>query len=175
MSGHCAKQRYVVFDVETTGLSASRGGRIIELGAVAVDESGMNGEFYSLIDPGAAISTMAQRVHGITNDMLIGMPKPDAVLSGFHRFISDSVLVAHNASFDVTFLRYEFSRLGLGFCNSSRCTLALSRKMLRHLGNHRLETVYRCLFGAPPDGSTPHRALDDARMTARVWMELMKR
>jgi DNA polymerase-3 subunit epsilon len=169
------KRRCVVVDVETTGLSPLRGERIIEIGAVTVDGSGIVDEFHSLIDPGTRIALQASHVHGITSDMLAGKPKPEEVLPGFHRFIRDCALVAHNASFDVSFLRYEFSRLGLGFNNPCHCTLTMSRQRFPNLRDHKLETVYRHLFGPPPDGVRLHRALDDARMVARVWMEMMKR
>lgn len=165
--------RIIAVDVETTGLSALRGGRIIEIGAVAVDESGITDEFHSLVDPGAHITAQAQRVHGITNAMLSGKPKPEAVLHDLFRYIEGSVLVAHNASFDVTFLRHEFGRLGLGFNNPYLCTLALSRKRFPNLRDHKLETVYRHLVGSP-EGIRMHRALDDARMAARIWMEMAR-
>ena len=169
-----AHKRCVAVDVETTGLSASRGDRIIEVGAVALIENGAGDEFHTLIDPGVPVSIPAQRVHGITNEMLRGMPKPEDALTDFHRFIGDSVLVAHNVSFDVTFLRYEFSRLGLGFNNLYRCTLTMSRRRYPTLRDHKLETVCRHLFGALPEGARMHRALDDARMAARVWIEMTK-
>jgi DNA polymerase-3 subunit epsilon len=171
---HCRIGRCVVFDIETTGLSASRGSRIVEIGAVAVDKYGTGEEFHSLVDPGVAVSRAAQRVSGITGDMLVGMPKPAAVFPRFSEFIGDALLVAHNADFDVGFLRHEFGRLGLGLLNSWQCTLAMSRKRLPDLRDHKLQTVYRHLFGGLPAEATPHRALDDARMTARVWMELAK-
>ena len=166
--------RCVAVDVETTGLSASRGGRVIEVGAVAFDDGGISGEFHSLVDPAARITSGALNVHGITSDMLAGKPKPEDVLPGFHRFLKNRALIAHNASFDVAFLRHEFSRLGLGFNNPYHCTLALCRRRFPNLRDHKLETVYRHLFGALPEGAALHRALDDARMVARVWMEMVK-
>lgn len=169
------ERRCVAVDIETTGLSPRRGDRVIEIGAVAVDDSGIVDEFHALIDPGIRVTLQAQHVHGITNDMLADKPKPEDVLPGFHRFIGDCALVAHNASFDVFFLRHEFGRLGLGLNNPSHCTLALCRKRYPNLRNHRLETIYRHLFGTQPEGAQRHRALDDARMVARVWMEIMKR
>ena len=174
----CARKvhnRCVIVDVETTGLSASRGGRIIEIGAVAIDEGRISGEFHSLIDAETHITSGALKIHGITSDMLAGQPKPESVFRDFRRFIRDSILVAHNASFDVTFLRYEFGRLGLGLNNPYHCTLTMCRRHFPNLRDHKLETVYRRLFGPPFDGTRLHRALDDARMVARVWMEMMKK
>ena len=167
-------KRYVAIDVETTGLSPLRGGRVIEIGAVKMDGSCIIEEFQSLIDPGTKITFQAQRIHGITCDMLFGQLKPDQVLPEFRRFVQDDSLVAHNAVFDIAFIRYEFARLGLNFSSTYHCTLDMSRKLFPNLPDHKLMTVYRHLFGEPPDNVRSHRALDDARMAARVWLEVRK-
>jgi DNA polymerase-3 subunit epsilon len=161
----------VVVDLETTGFSPARD-RVIEIGAVAVEGGGIVEEFHSLIDPGRTVPGQAQRVHGITDEMLRGQPLPDEILPDFHRFIGQSRLVAHNAPFDLGFLRGEFARLGFGLANRYHCTLQLSRRALPSLPNHRLETVARHLFGRLDDKERLHRALADARLTARVWMAL---
>ncbi|MBU2621694.1 MAG: 3'-5' exonuclease, partial [Proteobacteria bacterium] len=108
------ENRYVVFDLETTGFGPQRGARIIEIGAVLISGGNIISEFQSLINCGKAVSKPAQKVHGITDRMLFGQPCPEKVFSDFHKYISDSTLVAHNAPFDISFLRYEFSRFGLG-------------------------------------------------------------
>ncbi len=167
-------RRCVAVDVETTGLSASRGGRIIEVGAVAVEGRRMADEFHSLVNIRTRIPLPAQMIHGITNEMLVGTPKPEEVFPRFRAFIGDGVLVAHNARFDISFLRHEFSRLGMGLINQYHCTLELSRRRFPKLRDHKLETVYRHLFRGQT-GSQEHRALTDARMVARVWLEMMKR
>jgi DNA polymerase-3 subunit epsilon len=164
--------RIVVVDVETTGLSVQRGGRVIEVGAVAVEGGVIVSEFGTLIDAGAAISYGAWRVHGISEEMLLGQPEPAEVWRAFHELVCDSPLVAHNATFDSAFVRQELSRLGLVLTNPWHCTVRLARRRLPHLPNHRLDTVYRHLFGAIPHGTARHRALDDARLTAKVWSEL---
>lgn len=169
-----AGRRTVVMDLETTGLSPQRGDRVIEIGAVSCTKGVISGEFHSLINPSIRITSGARNTHGITDGMLAGKPKPEVVLWDFHRFIGNSVLVAHNASFDLTFLRYEFGRCGLSFSNPYHCTLAMSRKRYPQLRDHKLETVYSHLFGTLPEGVVPHRALDDAKMVARVWMEMVK-
>lgn len=169
------KQRYVCVDIETTGLSAARGGRIIEIGAVVIEGCRVINEYQTFVDPGARITLQAQRVHGITHDMLAGKPKPEDVFPAVSRLISSAAIVAHNAIFDVSFLRHEFGRLGLSLNNRYACTLRMSRRFFPNLCDHKLKTVYCHLFGALPEGSTLHRALGDARMAARVWMEIMKR
>lgn len=164
--------RIVVVDVETTGMSVQHGGRVIEIGAVAVEGNVIVGEFDTLIDSGASISYGAFRVHGISEDMLAGKPTPQDAWQRFREFVGISPLVAHNAPFDSAFVRHELSLLGVGLPNPWHCTVRLARKRLPHLANHRLDTVYRHLFGEIPDGAQRHRALDDARMAARVWVEL---
>ena len=164
----------VVFDTETTGLSPRYGHRIIEVGAVKLSGGTIVDEFHSLIDAGVPIDPRAQAVHGISRAMLRGQPQPEEVFSDFHHFIGRSLLVAHNASFDLRFLHAEFGLLGFGLSNRVECTLKLSRKCLVELSNHRLETVYRYLGGIVDASVQQHRALDDARMAAFVWLGLQR-
>lgn len=168
-------QRFIVVDVETTGLSPSRGDRIIEIGAVALEEERVGDEFHSLIHVKKRIPLVAQQIHGITDEMLTGKPKADEVMPSFRKFIKDSALVAHNASFDMGFISHEFLRLGMGLSNPYHCTLELSRSLYPRLRNHKLETVYRHLFGRIPEQTMRHRALDDARLVVRIWLEMMKK
>lgn len=167
--------RHVVLDVETTGLSPRHGHRVIEIGAVAVEDGAVVGEFASLIDAGVSVPYAVQAIHGITDEMLAGQPTPEQVLPLFDRFIRDSILIAHNAAFDLRFLSHEFSRLGMRLPHAHCCTLELSRRRLPRLMDHTLETIYLHLF--PEDGlhRQSHRALDDARMTAKIWLKLTER
>jgi DNA polymerase-3 subunit epsilon len=104
-SGICGKEgRLIAVDVETTGFSPVRGDRVIEIGAVAFDKGGITEEFESLINAGERICFHAQQVHGITDDMLLEAPSPAEVFTRFQSFLENSVLVAHNAAFDVGFL-----------------------------------------------------------------------
>ncbi len=167
-------RRFIAVDVETTGLSASRGGRVIEVGAVAVEMQEVVGEFQSLVRTNRRVPLQARRIHGISDEMLIGQPEAAEVFPRLSSFVGDAVFVAHNAAFDLGFLRHEFGRLGLGLPNRYHCTLALCRRRFPNLRDHKLETVYRHLFGALPEGAATHRALDDARMVARVWLEMVQ-
>ena len=169
-----AAGRFIAVDVETTGLSTSRGDRIIEIGAVAVEGMNLCEEFHCLINVKERIHWAAQQVHGITEEMLIGKPNADEVMPEFRKFIADCALVAHNARFDVGFISHEFLRLGMGLTNPCHCTLELSRRLYPKLRNHKLETVYRHLFGEIPGEAKRHRALDDARLVARIWMEMVR-
>jgi DNA polymerase-3 subunit epsilon len=164
--------RSVILDVETTGLSSARGGRVIEIGEVAVVDGLIVAEISSLIDTGAPISYGAYLVHGISEEMLSGQPQAEDVWSRFHDFTGDAPLVAHNAPFDSAFIRRELALTGYSLPNSWRCTVSLARKKLPRLPNHKLETVYRYLFGTLPLSVQRHRALDDARLAARIWVEL---
>lgn len=165
----------IAVDVETTGLSLFCGHRVVELGAVRLDGQTVAQEFQCLIDCGRKITKHAQRIHGIGDDMLQGQPQPRAAFSSFRAFIGDSVLVSHNAPFDLWFLRQEFGRQGWRLVNRTTCTLELSRRRLPGLPDHRLQTVARHLLGALPDGLRLHRALDDARLTGMVWLALKRK
>jgi DNA polymerase-3 subunit epsilon len=166
------RDRHVVVDVETTGLSPRHGHRVIEIGAVALEEGVVVEEFTTLIDAGVPIPYAVQAIHGITDEMLEGSPKPEEALPQFHEFIGDSPLIAHNAAFEVTFLRHEFARLKMGFPNRHVCTLEMSRRLLPRLPDYTLETIYLHLFPDPAFIRQNHRTLDDARMTASIWMAM---
>lgn len=167
-----SSNRVIVVDVETTGLSIAKGGRVIEIGAVLIDDGVTIAELATLIDTGASISRGAYLVHGISEEMLRGGPQPSDAWPAFLDFVGDTPLVAHNSPFDSAFIRNELTLMGLVLRNRWFCTVRLSRKRLPHLPNHRLDTVYRHLFGEMPSNVQRHRALDDARLTARIWGEL---
>lgn len=172
---HLFRERCVAVDVETTGLSPVRGDRIIEIGAVALERDQISEEFHALINVEERIHWAAQQVHCITKEMLHDKPLAHEVMPEFRKFIADCALVAHNARFDMGFISYEFLRLGMGLTNPYHCTLELSRSLYPKLRNHKLETVYRHLCGRIPEEARRHRALDDARLVARMWVEMMKR
>lgn len=167
-------EKYIVVDVETTGISITRGDRVIEIGAVAIARGHICEEFTTLIRIEQPIHRAAQQVHGISTAMLRDQPLPAEVWPQFAQFIFGAVLIAHNAPFDTGFIRNELSRCGLSLPNRSICTVQRSRRHLPKLANHKLETVARHLLGEIPADCRMHRALDDARLTARVWLELMK-
>ena len=166
--------RYVVFDVETTGLDPARGHRIIEIGAVAVSGEAMGEEFQSLICCSVPITKAAKKVHGIASNMLVGQPQAKETMTLFKDFIGASTLVAHNAPFDVGFLQWECMRTGLILNCRYRCTLKMSRKRFPALPNYKLESAARHC-GIAVDETRRHRALDDARLTAQVWIEMRKK
>jgi DNA polymerase III subunit epsilon len=170
----CRLLRFVVFDVETTGLYVDKGHRIIEIGAVAVSGTEMGEEFQSLISTKAPISKAVQKIHGITPEVLVGQPDAKEVLTRFRDFVGDSTLVAHNAAFDMGFLLSECDRAGIRLISRYECTLKRGRRRFRFLPDYKLETVARYLE-IPVDETRRHRALDDALLTARVWIEMRRR
>jgi len=146
MNKHLISNHLIFLDVETTGLNPQRGHRIIEIGAVAMQDRRITGEFSSLVRTDRLIPKQATKIHGITNEMIADQPKPEEVLPEFERFISGSTLVAHNMKFDLSFLKWEYGRLGMGINNSTICTLEMSQKRFTGLPNHKLGTVYRYLI-----------------------------
>lgn len=164
--------KYSVIDVETTGLNVARGGRVIEVGAVAVENGLLVAEFDALINVAVPVSYGAFSVHGISQQMLEDQAQPQDVWPAFREFVGDGMLVAHNAPFDRAFVCHELARLGIGLPNSWNCTLRLARQKLPHLPNHKLDTVYRHLFGSLPQSARRHRALDDAWIAAMIWVKL---
>lgn len=165
-------ERHVVVDLETTGLSPRQGHRVIEIGAVALENGEIVEEFATLIDAGVTIPATVQAIHGITDEMLEGQPPPEEVFPSFSHFIGESVLVAHNAAFDIRFLRHEFARLKMSLPNRHVCTLEMCRLRFPRLIDRTLETVYLHLFPKAGLLRQNHRALDDARMTAKIWLRL---
>lgn len=165
-------ERFVAFDIETTGLYPARGDRIIEVGAISLEDNKPAQLFHSFINSGRKITNAAQKVHGINQDMLVNQPQPEEALKRFHSFISKSTLIAHNADFDIRFLRHEFSKIGIGLSNRFLCTLELSKKLFPKLPDYKLETVFRHVAGCPNEKIKAHRALCDAGLVARIWMKL---
>lgn len=161
--------RYVVFDVETTGLRADVG-HLLEIGAVKLEHGKVTGRFSSLIDPGVPISPKITELTGITNEMVSGQPATAEVLQQFRDFCEDCVLVGHNASFDVGFVRVHGARYGLEFKHAYADTLMLSRYLLKDMKNHKLDTVCERL-GISLENH--HRAVDDAGATAEAFIQFM--
>lgn len=163
-----------VFDTETTGLAPSEGDEIISIGAVRI----VNGRlleqesFDRLIQPRRAVRPESQKIHGITPAMLVGQPPLEQVLPLFARFAEDTVLVAHNAAFDMRFLQVAEARTGLRFDQPVLDTLLLSA--LVHPGHedeeHRLEQIAARL-GIAVVGR--HTALGDAIATGEVFLRLV--
>lgn len=158
----------VVFDLETTGLSAAQGG-IVEIGAVVVSGLAVTDDvFHTLVNPGRAIPWSATRIHGITNEMVTSAPTERVALTAFFEWLSGRALVAHNAPFDLSFVQCGAARAGLTAPRSAICTVRLSRRLLLG-GRHNLDEVCARLGVTTQDR---HRALGDTLATAEVFVRL---
>lgn len=165
-------RRYVVIDVETSGLSPLRGNRVLEVAAVELRGDQIVAEYSSLINVVCPIHPAAVRIHGISPSLLREAPGPEEVWAAFLEFVGNATLIAHNAPFDTGFIRHELTLLGRSLANRTICTLNLARSRFPRLDNHRLETVARHVLGGIPDDCRLHRALGDARLAARMWVAL---
>ncbi|MFI2478331.1 DEDD exonuclease domain-containing protein [Nocardia xishanensis] len=165
---------FVVVDLETTGTSAD-GDAITEIGAVKVRGGEVLGEFATLVNPGRAIPPAVVHVTGITTAMVYAAPRIESVLPGFLEFAAGAVLVAHNARFDMAFLRAAAARCETEWPKAPvLCTVKLARRVLGRdeAPSVRLASLAR-LLGASTQPT--HRALDDARATVDVLHALIAR
>jgi DNA polymerase-3 subunit epsilon len=163
---------YTVFDTETTGLDPSGGDEIIQIGATRIVNRRLLGQecFDQLVDPQRSLSEESIRIHGITPALLAGQPTIAAVLPAFRAFCADTVLVAHNAAFDMRFLQLKEERLGLRFDQPVLDTLLLSAVLHPAQQSHRLEAIAERL-GVSVVGR--HTALGDAMVTAEVFLKML--
>lgn len=162
----------VVIDFETTGLSPNLGERTIEVGAVLINNNKIIDRFQSLMNPGKRIPAFIESYTGITNKMLSSAPGVADVMGELKKFIGDTHLVAHNASFDSRFLDAEFERIKHKRLNEFACSLLVSRRLYPEAPNHKLETLVR--YKKLKTDGVHHRALADAEMTAHLWMKLVE-
>ena len=161
-----------VFDLETTGLSPSYGDRITEIGAIKLSGNKLCGVFQTLINPERNIPEKIVEITGITNEMVADKPTISQVLPLFMDFIGNDTLVAHNAKFDTSFLRYELKECGINKNFETYCTLLASRKEVKTSANFKLSTL-KNHFNLKPMGAM-HRALSDAYVTAQLYLKLTK-
>jgi DNA polymerase-3 subunit epsilon len=164
--------RYVVFDTETTGLNPSEGDEIISIAAVAIVGGRiLHKEFYDqLVDPERELKASSIKVHGITPELLAGQPKIGEVLPEFSSFAHDAVLVAHNAAFDMRFLKNKEQSTGVRFQQPVLDTLLLSSVLHPTQTSHSLDTLLE-RYGIKESGR--HTALGDALMTAELFLKLL--
>lgn len=168
------KASYVVFDFETTGLSA-RYNKIIEFGAVKVEHGTITNRVDILVNPGVAIPQKIKEITHITDDMLERAPRIEEALPKIMEFIGDSLLVTHNASFDIAFLNQALIELGHEpIKNGVVDTLTLSQYIFPESRSHRLGVLCRNLE-VEYDEKSAHRADYDAFVLAEVWQTLLVR
>ncbi|MBL8486824.1 MAG: DNA polymerase III subunit epsilon [Rhodocyclaceae bacterium] len=162
---------FTVFDTETTGLQPSQGDEIIQIGAVRI----VNGRllrqeiFDQILDPRIPLRPEGIPIHGITEDMVRGQPTIDVVLPAFHEFCADTVLVAHNAAFDMRFLQLKEESTGVRFQQPVLDTLLLSAVIHPNQESHKLEAIAE-RFGINVIGR--HTALGDSFVTGEVFLKM---
>ena len=160
---------YVVFDIETTGLSKKHN-KIIEIGAVKVKDGEVIDTFSEFINPGVPIPYQIEQLTSINDDMVKDAPMSDVIVPKFVEFCGDDIVVAHNASFDTGFVRKNAEELGLKFDNTVLDTMTLSHILLPELGKFTLDRVCKELKIV---NAHHHRAIDDAEATSKVFFKLM--
>jgi len=166
--------RYVVFDIETTGLSTTSD-RILEIGAVKVEDGQVIEEFEMLMNPGVPIPPQVSLINNIYDDMVAGADLPGVVLYKFHQFIQDvDYLVGHNAKrFDYPFLESEFDRHFIKYNPFKvKDTVWVARSKVKGLRSYSLAALCR-VFNI--ENVNAHRALSDVYATHQVYLELQKR
>ena len=167
------RTEFVIFDVETTGLSPMDGDRIIEIAAVKVKEGQVVDKFYSLVNPQRSMPAQATLVNNITDDMLTDAPVAADILPGMIHFIGGACVAGHNVRFDLNFLCYELALIGRRLNDQTPAvdTLKMSRDLLPYLSNHKLAYLARSL-GVVVDQT--HRAMADVHLTVEVFLRLME-
>jgi DNA polymerase III subunit epsilon len=166
---------FVAFDTETTGLFPIMH-RLVEIGAIRFRlDGGELATFQQLIDPHIPIPRDVQQVHGITDRMVRGQPTIEHVLPQFIEFLGtpDTILLAHNAPFDLSFLAMALTRLGIAYPPHYLCdTLDMARRLYPAWPSHSLEHVASRLNVA---NGAAHRALSDARLVKDVFLAMLRR
>ncbi|MBQ9011706.1 MAG: PHP domain-containing protein, partial [Bacilli bacterium] len=166
---------YVVFDFETTGFNAGGADSIIEIGAVKICNGEIIDRFSELIDPGRKLPAKIIDVTNITDDMLKGKDNEETVVKRFVKWFENLPMVAHNAKFDVSFLKMAYKKYNLGeFTNTVIDTLELSRTLDNNYARHSLSALVK-RYEVPWDENAHHRADYDAEGTALVFHKMLKK
>jgi DNA polymerase-3 subunit epsilon len=162
---------FTAFDTETTGLDP-RLCRVVEVGGIRFDARGIAARFNTLINPGVPMPSEVTKINGITDAMLSGQPTSSVALPDFLRFAGDTVLIAHNAPFDISFMNEELARLGKpALKNRVVDTRIFAREMFPGRPNYKLQDL-AAHFGIKAIDA--HRAEDDARVCMELFLVCLK-
>lgn len=168
--GQTLDDTFIVFDIETTGFSATED-RIIEIGAVKITDGAIVDRFSTFVNPEIPIPFEIQQLTHITDDMVLQAPKIEEALPSFLDFVGESALVAHNAGFDVGFIEQNCARLGRSRTFTSVDTVGLARVLLPTLSKYKLNIVAKALNISLENH---HRAVDDAAATAEIYVKFIE-
>ena len=168
--GQPLRGSYVVFDIETTGFSPIKN-RIIEIGAVKVENGEVTDRFSTFVNPQTPIPFEIEKLTGINDEMVVDAPLIETVLPRFLDFCQGTVLVAHNAGFDISFIQENARRLDLPFDYTYVDTVGIARVLLPHQARHTLDAVAKTLNISLENH---HRAVDDAEATAQIFIKFEK-
>ena len=164
------KSDYVVFDLETTGFSPESN-RIIEIGAVKVTDGEITDKFSTFVNPQVPIPFKIEQLISINDSMVMDAPLIEDILPEFMKFSEGCVMVAHNADFDMSFIKANCKRLGIVCEKTVVDTVSLARVLLPNLNRFKLDTVAKAL-GVSLDNH--HRAVDDAGCTAEIFVKFIR-
>ena len=163
---------FVIFDIETTGLSPFQE-KITEIGAVKIINGEITDTFSTFVNPGKHIPEKITELTGITDEMVENAPPEREAVKSFLKYCGDNaIVVAHNASFDTSFIKIAAERSGLKYDLTHIDTLALSRGMFPQLAKHKLDNVAKHL---KLGDFNHHRACDDAMMLAKIFQVMLVR
>lgn len=160
-----------IIDFETTGMRAGED-RIIEVAAAILQDGMVVDTFSELMHPGYRIPYFTTELTGITDAMVHGKPRPEAVMPRLRTFLGDHHLVAHNAGFDQRFFAAEMDRAGEAHERHFLCSVLLARRLVQGAPSHKLGDLTRYLGLRMPVGMRAHRALADVLMTCQLWNHL---
>ncbi|WP_448915448.1 PolC-type DNA polymerase III [Eubacterium ramulus] len=168
--GQSFADSFVVFDLETTGFSAAKN-KIIEIGAVKVVNGSITERFSTFVNPKVPIPYEIEKLTHITDDMVLDAPMIHEILPQFMEFCRNAVMVAHNADFDMSFIRHNCDLLGLECEKTVLDTVALARVLLPSLNRFKLNTIAKALNISLENH---HRAVDDAACTAEIFIKFVE-
>ena len=163
-------QEYVVVDLETTGLDPYNGCEIIEIGITEIKDNKIVRNYSRLIKPQGVIPSLITEITGITNEMVEHEEGIETVLPRFRKFLSDRIMIAHNAKFDLKFLNYYLRKYNLEPIENHLCTMEMLKKCKSYKGkNKKLETA--CNYYNITNENA-HRADSDTKATAELFLKI---
>ena len=165
--------REIILDIETTGLEFKEGHRIIEIGCIELNNKEVGASYHEYINPSKTLTEDNIKIHGITNEYLKDKPIFEDIAEGFLKFIQDSYIVAHNASFDIGFLNFELERLSKTAISNERVIDTIKIARQRFPGQQvSLDALIKKLKINTLIDREQHGALKDAKILTDVYLEL---